>query len=79
LTATLCVFSVSAREDQRQIGIITTLLLIVSAVILTLIVYTLTLERIKSIALLKLIGAPDRPRAGQPAQRGPGRRTDRRP
>lgn len=47
-------------RQQRQIGMITTLLILVSAVILTLIVYTLTLERLVPIALLKLIGAPER-------------------
>ena len=47
-------------RQRRQIGMITTLLILVSAVILTLIVYTLTLERIVPIALLKLIGAPER-------------------
>jgi putative ABC transport system permease protein len=47
-------------RQQRQIGMITTLLILVSAVILTLIVYTLTLERLLSIALLKLVGAPNR-------------------
>jgi putative ABC transport system permease protein len=47
-------------RQRRQIAMITTLLIFVSAVILTLIVYTLTLERITAIALLKLIGAPNR-------------------
>jgi putative ABC transport system permease protein len=47
-------------RQQRQIGMITTLLILVSAVILTLIVYTMTLERLLSIALLKLVGAPNR-------------------
>lgn len=47
-------------RQRRQIRMITSLLLVVSAVVLTLIVYTLTLERIPAIALLKLIGAPDR-------------------
>ena len=45
---------------RRQIGMVSSLLLIVSAVVLTLIIYTLTLERTASIALLKLIGAPNR-------------------
>lgn len=45
---------------RRQIGMITRLLLAVSAVVLTLIVYTLTLERTTAIAILKLIGAPNR-------------------
>jgi putative ABC transport system permease protein len=44
---------------RRQIGLFTTLLLIVSTVIVGLIVYTMTLDKTKSIATLKLIGAPD--------------------
>ena len=36
------------------------LLVIVSAVIIALIVYTLTMDKLRSIATLKLIGAPDR-------------------
>ena len=44
---------------RRQIGLFTTLLLIVSAVIIALIIYTMTLEKIRQIATLKLIGAPD--------------------
>jgi putative ABC transport system permease protein len=55
----LMLTGVVARQ-QRQIGMITNLLLAVSAVVLTLIIYTLTLERTTSIALLKLIGAPSR-------------------
>jgi putative ABC transport system permease protein len=47
-------------RQRRQIGMITSLLLLVSAVVLTLIVYTLTLERTPAIALLKLIGSPNR-------------------
>lgn len=47
-------------KARRQIGMITSLLLVVSAVVLTLIIYTLTLERATAIALLKLIGSPDR-------------------
>jgi putative ABC transport system permease protein len=35
-------------------------LTVVSAVIIALIVYTLTMEKIREIATLKLIGAPDR-------------------
>ncbi len=45
---------------RRQIGLFTTLLLIVSAVIIALIIYTMTMEKLKQIATLKLIGAPDR-------------------
>lgn len=55
----LMLTGVVARQ-QRQIGMITNLLLAVSTVVLTLIIYTLTLERTTSIALLKLIGAPNR-------------------
>jgi putative ABC transport system permease protein len=44
---------------RRQIGLFTSLLLVVSTVIIGLIIYTLTLDKKKSIATLKLIGAPD--------------------
>lgn len=45
---------------RRQIGLFTTLLMTVSAVIIALIIYTMTMEKLKQIATLKLIGAPDR-------------------
>ncbi|MDO8353817.1 MAG: ABC transporter permease, partial [Aestuariivirga sp.] len=45
---------------RRQIGLFTTILLTVSAVIIALIIYTMTMEKLKQIATLKLIGAPDR-------------------
>ena len=45
---------------RRQIGLFTSLLLAVSPVVIALIVYTMTMEKLKSIATLKLIGAPDR-------------------
>jgi putative ABC transport system permease protein len=45
---------------RRQIGLFTSLLLAVSAVIIALIIYTMTLEKLRQIATLKLIGAPDR-------------------
>ncbi|MEJ1157339.1 ABC transporter permease [Prosthecomicrobium sp. N25] len=44
---------------RRQIGLFTALLMVVSTVIITLIIYTLTIDKKKSIATLKLIGAPD--------------------
>jgi putative ABC transport system permease protein len=44
---------------RRQIGLFTSLLLIVSAVIIALIIYTMTMEKIKQIATLKLIGSSD--------------------
>jgi putative ABC transport system permease protein len=45
---------------RRQIGLFTSLLLIVSTVIIALIIYTLTIDKTREIATLKLIGAPDR-------------------
>ncbi len=45
---------------RRQIGLFTALLLVVSTVIISLIIYTLTIDKMKEIATLKLIGAPDR-------------------
>jgi putative ABC transport system permease protein len=46
-----------ARKQQLFIMV---LLVIVSAVIIALIVYTLTIDKVRSIATLKFIGAPDR-------------------
>jgi putative ABC transport system permease protein len=45
---------------RRQIGMFTSILLTVSAVIIALIIYTMTMEKMRQIAMLKLIGAPDR-------------------
>jgi putative ABC transport system permease protein len=45
---------------RKQIGFFTILLTVISAIIMSLILYTLTLEKIHEIALLKLIGAPGR-------------------
>lgn len=45
---------------RKQQGLIMVLLVIVSAVIIALIVYTLTMDKVRSIATLKFIGAPDR-------------------
>lgn len=45
---------------KKQIGLFTALLTVISAIIMTLILYTLTLEKVHDIALLKLIGAPSR-------------------
>jgi putative ABC transport system permease protein len=47
-------------KQRKQIAMFTVLLVIVSAVIIALIVYTLTMDKLRSIATLKLIGAPDR-------------------
>jgi putative ABC transport system permease protein len=45
---------------QRQLGLFMGILIAVSAVIIALIIYTLTMDKLRSIATLKLIGAPDR-------------------
>ena len=45
---------------RKQQGLIMVLLVIVSAVIIALIVYTLTMDKVRSIATLKFVGAPDR-------------------
>jgi putative ABC transport system permease protein len=53
---------------RRQIGLFTSLLLTVSAVIIALIIYTMTMEKLRQIATLKLIGAPDRKIVGMIVQ-----------
>ncbi len=45
---------------RKQIGLFTAILMIVSAVIIALIIYTMTMDKLREIATLKLIGAPDR-------------------
>jgi putative ABC transport system permease protein len=65
-------FNVYTSDEERQLmlqgrlrmmsavlGLFRTLLVIVSIVIIALIVYVLTIEKIRSIATLKLIGAPN--------------------
>ena len=47
-------------KARRQIGLFTAILLTVSAVIIALIIYTMTMDKLREIATLKLIGAPDR-------------------
>jgi putative ABC transport system permease protein len=42
---------------RRQLGLFRAILIIISAIIMALILYTLTLEKIHDIAMLKLIGA----------------------
>lgn len=42
---------------RRQIGLFTALLIIISAIVMALILYTLTLDKTRDIALLKLMGA----------------------
>jgi putative ABC transport system permease protein len=45
---------------RRQIGLFTSILVLVSAVIIALIIYTMTMDKLREIATLKLIGASDR-------------------
>jgi putative ABC transport system permease protein len=45
---------------RRQLGLFMFLLMVVSAVVIALIIYTMTMEKLKQIATLKLIGASDR-------------------
>jgi putative ABC transport system permease protein len=45
---------------RNQQFLIMVLLIIVSAVVIALIVYTLTMDKVRSIATLKFVGAPDR-------------------
>lgn len=64
------VFSHAAQRDlllrgmvdkaRRQLGLFRVLLIIVSAVIMALILYTLTLDKLHDIAMLKLMGARNR-------------------
>ena len=44
-------------RSRRQLGLFRTLLIIVSTIIMALILYTLTLDKLHDIAMLKLIGA----------------------
>jgi putative ABC transport system permease protein len=53
---------------RRQIGLFLAILLTVSAVVIALIIYTMTMEKLKQIATLKLIGAPDRTIVGMIVQ-----------
>ena len=47
-------------KARRQIGLFSVLLILISTIIIALIIYTLTLDKIRDIALLKLIGARNR-------------------
>lgn len=48
------------KRASRQLGLFMSVLTMVSAVIIALLVYTMTMDKIREIATLKLIGAPDR-------------------
>ena len=56
---TLLTKDVIERQRRQQLMILV-LLVIVSAVIIALIIYTLTMDKVRSIATLKFVGAPDR-------------------
>lgn len=47
-------------KARRQIGMFRVMLVVISAIIVALILYTLTLDKLHDIALLKLMGARDR-------------------
>ncbi len=47
------------KKSSKQLGMFTLILIIVSIVIIALIIYTMTLEKIKEISILKLIGIPN--------------------
>jgi len=47
------------KKSSKQIGMFTVILIIVSIIIIALIIYTMTLEKIKEISILKLIGIPN--------------------
>jgi putative ABC transport system permease protein len=49
----------TVEKISKQIGLFRILLTAIAAIIMALILYTLTLDKIHSIALLKLIGAPN--------------------
>ena len=55
-------------KSRKQQLMIMVLLIIVSAVIIALIVYTLTMDKVRSIATLKFVGAPDRTIVGMIVQ-----------
>ena len=44
------------KESSKQIGMFTAILILVSIVIIGLIIYTMTIEKLKVISILKLIG-----------------------
>jgi len=52
--------TVVIKHARHQLGLFMAVLTIVSAVIIALIIYTLTMDKLREIATLKLIGMPDR-------------------
>jgi len=47
------------KKSSKQLGTFTVILIIVSIVIIALIIYTMTLEKMKEISIMKLIGIPN--------------------
>jgi len=47
------------KKSSKQIGLFTAILIIVSIVIIALIIYTMTLEKMKELSIMKLIGIPN--------------------
>ena len=47
-------------KASKQIGLFTTILVIVATIIISLIIYTMTLEKMKEISIMKLMGLPNR-------------------
>lgn len=52
------------QKAKMQLGLFRAILLVISAVIISLIIYTMTLDKIRTIATLKLVGAQNRVIAG---------------
>jgi len=46
-------------KSKKQIGMFAVILIVVSTIIIALIIYTMTLEKMKEIAIMKLIGIPN--------------------
>jgi putative ABC transport system permease protein len=47
------------KKSSKQIGMFTAILIVVSIVIIALIIYTMTLEKMKELSIMKLIGIPN--------------------
>jgi len=47
------------QRASKQIGMFTAILILVATIIIALIIYTMTLEKIKEISIMKLIGVPN--------------------
>ena len=47
------------KKASKQIGLFTAILVMVSTIIIALIIYTMTLEKMKEISIMKLIGIPN--------------------